>query len=104
MPNVKKAKLKSLLKKLCGNVNDVCCVNNELQKQKLVQSKTTLVPPRGASGPATPPQQGPCICATSTPTGGDTGRRGGVNKYGTAGTLKWTSGIGKPHLNKNLTP
>ena len=41
--------------------------------------------PRGAQGPANPPQQGPSR-RTPSAMGGDTGRRGGVNRYGTAGT------------------
>ena len=52
--------------------------------------------PRGAQGPATPPQQGPSRPTPRT-MGGDTGRRGGVNKYGTAGTPKsGPPGVGKP--------
>lgn len=52
--------------------------------------------PRGAQGPAQPPVQGPSRRTPST-IGGDTGRRGGVNKYGTAGTPKsGPPGIGKP--------
>ena len=59
--------------------------------------------PRGAQGPATPPQQGPSRRTPST-IGGDTGRRGGVNKYGTAGTPKsGPPGIGKrPRFNPRV--
>ena len=53
-------------------------------------------PARGAQGPARPPVQGPSRRTPST-MGGDTGRRGGVNKYGTKGTPKsGPPGIGKP--------
>ena len=53
-------------------------------------------PARGAQGPARPPVQGPSRRTPST-IGGDTGRRGGVNKYGTKGTPKsGPPGIGKP--------
>ena len=52
--------------------------------------------PRGAQGPRTAPVQGPSRRTPST-IGGDTGRRGGVNKYGTAGTPKsGPPGVGKP--------
>ncbi len=52
--------------------------------------------PRGAQGPARPPVQGPSRPTPRT-IGGDTGRRGGVNKYGTAGTPKsGPPGVGKP--------
>ena len=53
-------------------------------------------PARGAQGPARPPVQGPSR-RTPTAMGGDTGRRGGVNKYGTKGTPKsGPPGLGKP--------
>jgi hypothetical protein len=53
-------------------------------------------PARGAQGPANPPQQGPSRRTPNT-IGGDTGRRGGVNKYGTKGTPRsGPPGIGKP--------
>ena len=53
-------------------------------------------PARGAQGPARPPVQGPSRRTPST-IGGDTGRRGGVNKYGTKGTPRsGPPGIGKP--------
>ena len=53
-------------------------------------------PARGAQGPARPPVQGPSRRTPST-MGGDTGRRGGVNKYGTKGTPRsGPPGIGKP--------
>ena len=53
-------------------------------------------PARGAQGPARPPVQGPSRRTPST-MGGDTGRRGGVNKYGTKGTPKsGPPGLGKP--------
>ena len=57
-------------------------------------------PARGAQGPARPPVQGPSRPTPRT-MGGDTGRRGGVNKYGTAGTPKsGPPGIGKrPRFN-----
>ena len=52
--------------------------------------------PRGAQGPRTAPVQGPSR-RTPTTMGGDTGRRGGVNKYGTKGTPRsGPPGIGKP--------
>jgi len=60
-------------------------------------------PARGAQGPARPPVQGPSRRTPST-IGGDTGRRGGVNKYGTAGTPKsGPPGIGKrPRFNPKV--
>jgi hypothetical protein len=60
-------------------------------------------PARGAQGPARPPVQGPSRRTPST-IGGDTGRRGGVNKYGTAGTPKsGPPGIGKrPRFNPRV--
>tara|TARA_R100001509_G_scaffold165372_1_gene146693 strand:- start:1558 stop:2382 length:825 start_codon:yes stop_codon:yes gene_type:complete len=52
--------------------------------------------PRGAQGPATPPQQGPSR-RTPTAISGDTGRRIPENKYGTKGTPKsGPPGTGKP--------
>ena len=64
-------------------------------KPKPVKTNPTGAP-RGAQGPANPPQQGPSRRTPST-IGGDTGRRGGVNKYGTAGTPKsGPPGVGKP--------
>jgi hypothetical protein len=60
-------------------------------------------PARGAQGPARPPVQGPSRRTPST-MGGDTGRRGGVNKYGTKGTPKsGPPGIGKrPRFNPRV--
>jgi len=64
-------------------------------KTRTVKTNPTGAP-RGAHGPATPPQQGPSRRTPST-IGGDTGRRGGVNKYGTKGTPKsGPPGVGKP--------
>ena len=64
-------------------------------RAKSVKTKPTG-PARGAQGPARPPVQGPSRRTPST-MGGDTGRRGGVNKYGTKGTPKsGPPGIGKP--------
>ena len=70
-------------------------------KARAKQVKTNPTgPARGAQGPARPPVQGPSRRTPST-IGGDTGRRGGVNKYGTAGTPKsGPPGIGKrPRFN-----
>ena len=64
-------------------------------RAKSVKTKPTGAP-RGAQGPRTAPVQGPSRRTPST-MGGDTGRRGGVNKYGTKGTPKsGPPGIGKP--------
>ena len=71
-------------------------------KTRTVKTNPTGAP-RGAQGPATPPQQGPSRRTPST-IGGDTGRRGGVNKYGTQGTPKsGPPGIGKrPRFNPRV--
>ena len=50
-------------------------------------TRTRTGAPRGAQGPANPPQQGPSR-RTPTAIGGDTGRRIPENKYGTKGTPK----------------
>ena len=50
-------------------------------------TRTATGAPRGAQGPANPPQQGPSR-RTPTAMGGDTGRRIPENKYGTKGTPK----------------
>ena len=47
-------------------------------------TRTRTGAPRGASGPATPPQQGPSR-RTPTAMGGDTGRRGGANQPAKSG-------------------
>lgn len=47
-------------------------------------SRTATGAPRGAQGPATPPQQGPSR-RTPTAIGGDTGRRGGPNQPARSG-------------------
>jgi len=50
-------------------------------------TRTRTGAPRGAQGPRTAPQQGPNRPAPRSVTmSGDTGRRGGVNKYGTERT------------------
>lgn len=54
-------------------------------------TRTRTGAPRGASGPATPPQQGPSR-RTPTAVGGDTGRRGGRNQPAKSGP----PGTGKP--------
>ena len=50
-------------------------------------TRTRTGAPRGAQGPANPPQQGPSRAVPRT-MGGDTGRRIPQNKYGTKGTPK----------------
>ena len=50
-------------------------------------TRTRTGAPRGAQGPANPPQQGPSRRVPTT-MGGDTGRRISENKYGTKGTPK----------------
>ncbi len=59
--------------------------------------------PRGAQGPAQPPQQGPSRRTPST-MGGDTGRRNVTNKYGTKGTPQsGPPGIGnRPRFRPNV--
>ena len=59
--------------------------------------------PRGAQGPAQPPQQGPSRRTPST-IGGDTGRRNVTNKYGTKGTPQsGPPGIGnRPRFRPNV--
>ena len=71
-------------------------------RAKTVKTKPTGAP-RGAQGPRTAPVQGPSRRTPST-MGGDTGRRGGVNKYGTAGTPKsGPPGVGKrPRFNPSV--
>ena len=71
-------------------------------KTRTVKTNPTGAP-RGAQGPARPPVQGPSRRTPST-IGGDTGRRGGVNKYGTQGTPKsGPPGIGKrPRFNPRV--
>lgn len=73
-----------------------------LREQRAAKTRAKAVktnptgPARGAQGPARPPVQGPSR-PTPTAMGGDTGRRGGVNKYGTAGTPRsGPPGLGKP--------
>ena len=64
-------------------------------KTKPVKTNPTSAP-RGAQGPRTAPVQGPSRRTPST-MGGDTGRRGGVNRYGTKGTPRsGPPGLGKP--------
>jgi hypothetical protein len=64
-------------------------------KTRTVKTNPTGAP-RGAQGPRTAPVQGPSRRTPST-IGGDTGRRGGVNKYGTKGTPRsGPPGLGKP--------
>jgi len=73
-----------------------------LREQRAAKARAKSVktnptgPARGAQGPARPPVQGPSR-RTPSAMGGDTGRRGGVNKYGTQGTPRsGPPGIGKP--------
>ena len=75
---------------------------NKQVKASQVKTNPTGAP-RGAQGPAQPPQQGPSRRTPST-IGGDTGRRNVTNKYGTKGTPQsGPPGIGnRPRFRPNV--